>query len=193
MLSPVRSRPHETYEKQVNNKMRDQEKLFPATVMPDPDWWQALWPDPLNVLRKIGFKEGITAIDLCCGDGLFTAPMSVLLGGRVYAVDLDPHMLALAKQAVKDAGAPSCTFIEGDARDMAQLIPVNVDIILINILRIMFNASFAFSAPLTKFSPKTIPNSLACFLPSLNDLIPFLIITVTAPPDLPKAALATRA
>ena len=20
--------------------------LFPATLMPDKDWWQALWPDP---------------------------------------------------------------------------------------------------------------------------------------------------
>jgi SAM-dependent methyltransferase len=111
--------------------MRDQEKLFPATVMPDPNWWHALWPDPIDVLKNVGLKEGLTAIDLCCGDGLFTTPMSVLLDGKVYAVDLDPDMLALAEQAIKKAGAPSCTFIEGDARDMTQLIPVQVDIILI--------------------------------------------------------------
>ena len=111
--------------------MRDQEKLFPATAMPDPNWWQALWPDPIGVLKNVGLKEGLTAIDLCCGDGLFTTPMSVLLDGKVYAVDLDPDMLALAEQAIKKAGAPSCTFIQGDARDMTQLIPVQVDIILI--------------------------------------------------------------
>lgn len=109
----------------------DQKKIFPATVMPDPDWWQALWSDPLDVLRKVGFEEGMTAVDLCCGDGLFTAPMSALLGGRVYAVDLDPKILALAKLAVKGAGAPSCTWIEGDARDMVRFIPEKIDTVLI--------------------------------------------------------------
>lgn len=57
--------------------------------------------------------------------------MSALLDGKVYAVDLDLDMLALAELAIKKAGAPSCIFIEGDARDMTQLIPFQVDIILI--------------------------------------------------------------
>ena len=28
--------------------------LFPATAMPDPDWWQGLWPRPGEVLAKLG-------------------------------------------------------------------------------------------------------------------------------------------
>ena len=27
-------------------------RLFPATAMPDPDWWQALWPRPGEVIAK---------------------------------------------------------------------------------------------------------------------------------------------
>ena len=107
------------------------QKLFPATVMPDKDWWQALWPDPLGVLQELGFAEGISAVDLCCGDGHFIAPMSALLGGRVYAVDLDPEMLSLARKAVEEAGAPPCTWVEADAKDMVRFIPEKVDMVLI--------------------------------------------------------------
>ncbi|MBN6743241.1 hypothetical protein JKG47_22800, partial [Acidithiobacillus sp. MC6.1] len=50
------------------------EAFFPATVMPDPDWWHALWPDPEGVLRALGIGPGLGVVDLCCGDGHFTAP-----------------------------------------------------------------------------------------------------------------------
>ena len=46
--------------------------FFPATSMPDADWWQALWPDPPKILLEMGVESGAVAIDLCCGDGLFT-------------------------------------------------------------------------------------------------------------------------
>jgi predicted methyltransferase len=41
--------------------------------MPDDDWWQALWPDPAKVLVEMGVQPGMVVVDLCCGDGLFTA------------------------------------------------------------------------------------------------------------------------
>lgn len=89
--------------------------------MPDAYWWQALWPDPMAILKKIGFKKGMRAMDLCCGDGMFTTPMSILLEGRVTAIDLNPKMLQQAKQAAEKAGAPACEWIEGDVRNLAQL------------------------------------------------------------------------
>ncbi len=104
---------------------------FPATAMPDRDWWQALWPDPAEVLAKLGFKPGMVAVDLCCGDGLFTTPMSRMLGGQVYAVDLDPTMLVQAQAAIKNAGVPDCDWLEADAREMVDIIPRKVDIVLI--------------------------------------------------------------
>ncbi|MBC8159311.1 MAG: class I SAM-dependent methyltransferase [Alphaproteobacteria bacterium] len=99
--------------------------------MPDADWWIALWPDPTDTLRQVGIGGGMTVIDLCCGDGYFTAPMIRLIGdaGHVYAVDLDPEMLTQAKAAVEDERA--CTWIEADARSLAGQIPNPVDYVLI--------------------------------------------------------------
>jgi predicted methyltransferase len=56
--------------------------FFPATTMPDADWWQALWPDPGTVLAEMGVEPGMVAVDLCCGDGLFTVPL-VHIANRV--------------------------------------------------------------------------------------------------------------
>ena len=66
--------------------------FFPATTMPDADWWQALWPDPAKVLVEMGVQPGMLVVDLCCGDGLFTAPLA-RTADRVYAIDIDPTML----------------------------------------------------------------------------------------------------
>lgn len=99
--------------------------------MPDRDWWRALWPDPVGVLTSIGITPGMTVIDLCCGDGYFTAPLSRLMNGRVYAVDLDPAMLAQTQQELQRVGAPPCRLIEGDAFEMASLVPEKVDYVLL--------------------------------------------------------------
>src|SRR4051812_30485037 len=31
--------------------------FFQGTGMPDPGWWEALWPDPANVLTETGVKS----------------------------------------------------------------------------------------------------------------------------------------
>ena len=56
--------------------------LFPATIMPDKDWWQTLWPDPEAVLRSVGIEPEMNVVDLCCGDGHFTRPMCNLVTRR---------------------------------------------------------------------------------------------------------------
>ena len=104
---------------------------FPATAMPDADWWHALWPDPGAVLRALGLTPGTRAIDLCCGAGHFTAAMSEMLDGAVIGVDLDPEMLHRAGAAIKAAGAPTCPLIQADARDLPRIIPDPVDLVLI--------------------------------------------------------------
>jgi SAM-dependent methyltransferase len=105
--------------------------IFPATAMPDAEWWTALWPEPKTVLGSLGFRAGLAAVDLCCGDGYFTAAMSQMLGGAVWGVDLDPAMLEQARAAIFAAGAPECPLIEADARDLAGVIPEKVDLVLI--------------------------------------------------------------
>lgn len=104
--------------------------LFPATAMPDPDWWQALWPYPGEVLAKLGIQPGTDAVDLCCGDGLFSVPLAGMTR-RVVAIDLDPEMLELARARVAAAGVKNCVFVPGDAYDLARLVPAPVDLVLI--------------------------------------------------------------
>jgi protein-L-isoaspartate O-methyltransferase len=107
-------------------------KRFEATLMPDRDWWQALWPDPKRVLEDIGVVAGMRVVDLCSGDGYFTAPMGRLVAnGTVFALELSADMMAAARTEVEKAGVDNVTFIQDDAMKLAELIPEPVDLVLI--------------------------------------------------------------
>ncbi len=100
--------------------------FFPATVMPDPDWWQTLWPDPEGVIRALGVSPGMTVLDLCCGDGYFTAALARQVeDGQILGIDLDEQMLAAAASVC--AGLENCTFLQGDAMALHRLFPEPVD------------------------------------------------------------------
>ncbi len=105
-------------------------EAFPATSMPNRDWWATLWPDPIEILQCLGIQPEMTVLDLCCGDGYFTAPLAKLVSGRVYALDLDPAMIELARAEVARQGASVRRWICADAREVAQLLPEPVDYVL---------------------------------------------------------------
>lgn len=98
--------------------------FFPATAMPDASWWQALWPDPPTVLDAMGIEAGMVAVDLCCGDGLFTASLA-RIASRVYAIDIDPEMLDRARALTGEAN--NCEFLLADAMNLDSVVlkPVN--------------------------------------------------------------------
>lgn len=104
--------------------------FFPATTMPDADWWQALWPDPAKVLAKMGVQPGMIVIDLCCGDGLFTAPLA-RIADHIYAIDIDPAMLDQARARVAAAGMTNCEFVVADAMLLNAVVPEPVDYVLL--------------------------------------------------------------
>lgn len=95
--------------------------FFPATAMPDSDWWGALWPQPKQVLTALGFQRDVEVVDLCCGDGLFTAPLA-LIARHVIGIDIDRGMLAVAQDRIKAVGATNYELIEGDAYEIAELL-----------------------------------------------------------------------
>lgn len=99
--------------------------------MPDRDWWSALWPDPAGVLRSLGIEPDMTVLDLCCGDGYFTASLAKLVLGRVYTLDLDPTMIGMARTEVTRQGASVLDWLCADARDIADLLPQAIDYVLI--------------------------------------------------------------
>jgi SAM-dependent methyltransferase len=104
--------------------------FFPATTMPDADWWQALWPDPVTVLVEMGVRPDMVVADLCCGDGLFTAPLAHI-AESIYAIDIDPAMLDRARALVAGAGASNCSFILADAMTFDAVVPEPVDYVFL--------------------------------------------------------------
>ncbi|WP_395017884.1 class I SAM-dependent methyltransferase [Dongia sp.] len=98
--------------------------------MPDRDWWAALWPDPTATLRALGIEPWMSALDLCCGDGYFTAPLAALVNGQAYALDNDPTMIRSAQIEVARQGASVRQWFCADADLAAELIPEPIDYVL---------------------------------------------------------------
>src|SRR3546814_15814251 len=73
----------------------------------------------------------MAVLDLCCGDGYFTARLAKIVGGHVYALDLDPGMIEQARVETARLGAAVRQWIVADARLMAKLVPEKVDYVLI--------------------------------------------------------------
>lgn len=113
------------------NSAQQDPSLFPATSMPDRRWWATLWPDPAGVLQQIDIRAGMVALDLCCGDGYFTAPLAELLDGRVYALELDAALIEQARAEVARRGACVRQWFCADARQVAGLLPERVDYVLL--------------------------------------------------------------
>jgi ubiquinone/menaquinone biosynthesis C-methylase UbiE len=104
--------------------------FFEGTEMPIADWWKALWPDPASVLAKVGMKPGMELIDLCCGDGWFALDIA-RFARRVIAIDLNPALLKVARQRLKESKLNNCTLITGDAYDIGRLWPRPVDFVFL--------------------------------------------------------------
>lgn len=99
---------------------------FPATGMPDKDWWRTLWLRPEQVVSDMGIEAGMDVVDICCGDGYFTAPMAHLAApGRVTGIDLDPVLLKEARAACERL--TNCSLVEGDVLQLRQLMHEPVD------------------------------------------------------------------
>jgi SAM-dependent methyltransferase len=105
--------------------------FFEGTEMPDPGWWEALWPDPAGVLRSVGVSPGMDVVDLCCGDGWFTFPLAKI-ARRVIAIDIDGKLLAAATvRFAERGGASNVSFVEADAYDLDKHVLAPVDHVLL--------------------------------------------------------------
>jgi SAM-dependent methyltransferase len=95
--------------------------FFQGTEMPTAGWWEALWPDPANVLDTVGLRPGMDVIDLCSGDGWFTLQIAKI-ARHVLAIDIDPTLLEVARLRLAEGGITNCDFIAADAYDLAKSI-----------------------------------------------------------------------
>ena len=94
--------------------------------MPDPGWWEALWPEPAKVLADVGVKPATDVIDLCAGDGWFTLQIAKI-ARKVVAIDIDGKLLDAARVRLTESGIANCSYIEADAYDIARTVREPVD------------------------------------------------------------------
>lgn len=98
--------------------------------MPDPGWWEALWPEPAKVLSSLGLRPGMEVIDLCSGDGWFTLQIA-RIARKVTAIDIDGKLLETARIRLEESGLTNCSFIEADAYEVAALVSSPVDFVFL--------------------------------------------------------------
>jgi predicted methyltransferase len=74
-------------------------------------------PDEVN--RAMGLRDGQVVADLGAGTGYFTRRLAkaVAPSGRVYAVDIQPEMIALLKRNVEKAGLANVVPVLGTGDD----------------------------------------------------------------------------
>lgn len=71
--------------------------------MPPEEMWQEYF-EPQTILKKLGLNEQCgSVLELGCGYGTFTIPAAQTIWGTVYALDIDPEMLATTRAKVKAA------------------------------------------------------------------------------------------
>lgn len=102
--------------------------FFQGTEMPTAGWWEALWPDPAEVLTAVCLRSGMDVIDLCSGDGWFTLQIAKI-AHHVVAIDIDKNLLEVARHRLNESGVTNCDFVAGDAYDVANLAARPVDFV----------------------------------------------------------------
>lgn len=105
---------------------------FQNTRQPDWDWWGTLWPTPGATLRDLGVEPGATVAEVPCGNGYFALPAARITEPEpVYALDLDESLLDELERLADRQGIENVVPIHGDARELADLLPEPVDLVLI--------------------------------------------------------------
>jgi len=103
---------------------------FPAADwLERPERMQEERPD--RVLAALELAPGMTVADIGAGSGYYSWRMAERVGprGTVYAVDVQPEMVALLEEQMKDRGAANVKAILGTAKD-PRLPPRSLDLAL---------------------------------------------------------------
>lgn len=88
---------------------------------------------PQQVIEALTLKPGIAVADLGSGSGYFTRRFveAVTDRGKVYAVDVEPEMLAYAKTSIEHMGVPSTVEFVLAQPDDPKLPPESVDLVFV--------------------------------------------------------------
>src|SRR5207302_9699056 len=82
--------------------------FFEGTGMPDPGWWEALWPDPTKVLRDVGVTPGMRVGARFYSSDVKSSHVAKIARSDI-AIDIDAALLEAAKMRMSErGGAPNC-------------------------------------------------------------------------------------
>src|SRR5258706_3530032 len=84
-----------------------------------------------------GVTDGLSVLDLGCGDGTTALP-AARLGANVVGVDIAQNLVEAGNKRAKDQGLTNCKFQEGDASDLRDLQDRTFDLVMS-----VFGAMFA--------------------------------------------------
>lgn len=73
-----------------------------------------------TLLRLLGDVEGLSVLDLACGEGIYSRQLRRAGATRVVGVDLSPEMIALA-QKEEEQEPLGCEFLIGDASELGKV------------------------------------------------------------------------
>jgi len=82
--------------------------------MPDEGSWTTFF-DPVAILQKVGLSpDASVVVDMGCGYGTFSIPAAQLTHGVVYAVDIEPEMLATCQRKAEELGLENLITVQRD-------------------------------------------------------------------------------
>jgi SAM-dependent methyltransferase len=82
--------------------------------MPAEDYWETFF-DPECITRRLGANASCgTVVEFGCGYGTFTVPVASAVSRTVYALDIDPEMVAATEARVLDAGLTNVQVMQRD-------------------------------------------------------------------------------
>ena len=121
--------------------------------MPEEDVWAGFF-DPESILRKLRLSPDFRdVVEFGCGYGTFTIPAAQIVSGTVYALDIEPEMLAATKRKADAAGLGNVkTCLRDFVTDGTGLPEASVDYaMLLNILHaerpaVLLQEAFQYAA-----------------------------------------------
>lgn len=110
-----------------------------------------LFIKPENILKELGIKKGMQIADFGCGAGAWTIPAAFLVSnsGKIYALDILPHMLEVTGSKVKKFNLTNVQLIKVDI-ELPEKIKIKKEscdlVIMSNILFQMKDKESAFKS-----------------------------------------------
>lgn len=104
--------------------------------MPDEQRWETFF-EPDLILSELGLDQSCrVAVDLGCGYGTFAIPAAQRINGTVFALDIDPQMVAICQTRADEAGLRNILCQQRDFVEAGTGLPdASVDfVMLFNIL-----------------------------------------------------------